>query len=117
MTVFEDQDAEFLSWQRRHPEGFVLNIYHGPPSNGVIHPAGFSHFQARQDMHPPLYECSIKTYGENKEPTSGLEPLTPAPATSVRSVVSGHCTELQNPHRNRVFCPLCCPLLQGSACG
>jgi hypothetical protein len=33
-----------------------------------------------------------------REPTSGLEPLTPAPATSVRSVVAEGCTGLQIPH-------------------
>jgi hypothetical protein len=36
---------------------------------------------------------------QNKEPTSGLEPLTSAPATSVRSVVAGRCSGLQIPHR------------------
>ena len=35
---------------------------------------------------------------QNREPASGLEPLTPAPATSVRSVVAGVCTGLQMPH-------------------
>jgi hypothetical protein len=33
------------------------------------------------------------------EPTSGLEPLTPAPATSVRSCVAERCTGLQIPHK------------------
>jgi hypothetical protein len=36
-------------------------------------------------------------YGK-REPTSGLEPLTPASATSDNSGVAGGCTELQIPH-------------------
>ena len=52
-----------------------------------------------------------------QKPTSGLKPLTPAPATSVRSVVAEGCTGLQIPLRQRVFCSLHCPLLQGIASG
>jgi hypothetical protein len=37
-------------------------------------------------------------YGQKREPTSGLEPLTPAPATSDNSGVAGVCTSLQIPH-------------------
>src|SRR5215208_2837691 len=37
-------------------------------------------------------------YGDSGEPTSGLEPLTPAPATSDHSGVAGVCRELQMPH-------------------
>src|SRR5215212_12030724 len=40
----------------------------------------------------------LKVLQEKREPTSGLEPLTPAPATSVRSVVAGRCRGLQFPH-------------------
>jgi hypothetical protein len=51
---------------------------------------------------PPMFVSVLfRFYGicrQNKEPTSGLEPLTPAPATSVRSVVAGVCSRLQNPH-------------------
>jgi hypothetical protein len=35
--------------------------------------------------------------------------------TSVRSVVAGRCSELQIPHRQRVFCSLPCSLLHGIA--
>jgi hypothetical protein len=38
-------------------------------------------------------------YGQKREPTSGLEPLTPAPATSVRSVIAERCRGLQIPPR------------------
>jgi hypothetical protein len=34
---------------------------------------------------------------------SGLEPLTPAPATSVRSWVAERCRSLQIPHKQRDF--------------
>ena len=37
--------------------------------------------------------------GKIEEPTSGLEPLTPAPVTSARSVVAQRCTGLQMPHK------------------
>src|SRR5215208_4384868 len=54
---------------------------------------------------------------QNGEPTSGLEPLTPAPATSLRSVVAKRCRGLQIPHRKGVYCSLYCSLLQAIACG
>src|SRR5215218_1362293 len=37
--------------------------------------------------------------------------------TSVRSVVAGRCRGLQIPHKQRAFCSLHCPPLQGVACG
>jgi hypothetical protein len=37
--------------------------------------------------------------------------------TSDRSGVAGVCTGLQIPHKQRVFCSLDCPPLQGIACG
>ena len=37
--------------------------------------------------------------------------------SSVRSDVSGRCTDLQIPHEQLVLCSLPCPLLQGSAFG
>jgi hypothetical protein len=45
-----------------------------------------------------LAESIRLIYGKNKEPTSGLEPLTPALATGDRSVVAGVCRGLQMPH-------------------
>jgi hypothetical protein len=42
------------------------------------------------------FTCKTALFGE---PTSGLEPLSPAPATSVRSGVSGRCTRLHIPHK------------------
>jgi hypothetical protein len=37
-------------------------------------------------------------YADSGEPTSGLQPLTPAPATSDPSGVAGVCRRLQMPH-------------------
>jgi hypothetical protein len=45
---------------------------------------------------------------EKEDPTSGLEPLTPAPATSDHSGVGGVCRGLQMPHIQRDFCSLVC---------
>src|SRR5215211_3110531 len=50
-------------------------------------------------------------------PTSGLEPLTPAPVTSERSVVAERCTDLQILHRQRVLRSMYCSPLQGIAFG
>jgi hypothetical protein len=61
--------------------------------------------------------CFTCKSAQNRKPISELEPLTPAPATSVRSVVAERCRSLQNPHKKRVFCSLYCPLLQGIASG
>jgi hypothetical protein len=36
--------------------------------------------------------------GKNREPTSGLKPLTPTLFTSANSGVAGFCTTLQIPH-------------------
>jgi hypothetical protein len=48
---------------------------------------------------------------ENREPTSGLEPLTPAPATSDHSGVAGGCTGLQIPPNQANLFSLVCPVL------
>jgi hypothetical protein len=57
---------------------------------------------------PSRFTCKTAVFGE---PTSGLEPLTPAPATSDQSGVAEACTDLQNPHSWRVFLALPCPVL------
>ena len=48
---------------------------------------------------------------KNEEPTSGLEPLTPAPATGDNSCVAGVCTRLQIPHFQAAFSAPGCPML------
>jgi hypothetical protein len=64
----------------------------------------------------PLYDYPANL-GKMREPKSELEPLTQSLLTSVRSVVAERCTRLHIPHRNRVFCSLCCPRLQDIASG
>ncbi len=50
-------------------------------------------------------------YRQKREPTSGLEPLTPAPATSDQSGVAEVCGGLQIPHIQAGFFSLPCPVL------
>jgi hypothetical protein len=55
-----------------------------------------------------------KTIEESRRADSNRLPLL---ITSVRSVVAGRCRGLQIPHKQRIFCSLHCPILQGVASG
>jgi hypothetical protein len=38
-ALFEDDDAGYLQWSRRHPDGFVINALRGSFDDPILHRA------------------------------------------------------------------------------
>jgi hypothetical protein len=71
---------------------FYQHIYLNPPGfTRLVGVAG-----AATALRFGIFPADLYKIGE---PTSGLEPLTPAPTTSVRSLVAERCTSLQIPYK------------------
>lgn len=72
VTIFASEDASYLKWMKKHPEGYVLNVKRNPSSSfAVFHESGCSHISGvvsghRADSHTKHEK--IKVCAEETEP-------------------------------------------------